>query len=296
MKRIALLILTNIAIVVMLGIVLNVVSMLTGLNFGQMAGANIDLTALFVFALVVGFAGSIISLLMSKTMARMSMGVQLINTENPQPGLEAWLVGLVRRQADQLGVKMPEVGIYEGEPNAFATGATKNSSMVAVSTGLLRLINPKEVEAVIAHEMSHVANGDMVTMTLVQGVMNTFVVFISRVVGWVVDRQILRNESDGPGMGYYITSLVLDIALGFLAGIVVAAFSRHREYRADAGAAQLMGESGSMIAALERLGTQQPAELPASVKGLGISGGIGSLFASHPSIEQRVDALRRMHF
>lgn len=293
-KRIALLILTNIAIVVMLGIVLNVVSMLTGLNFGQMAGSSLNMTSLFVFALVVGFAGSIISLLMSKTMARTSMGVQLLNTENPAPGLEAWLVGVIRQQADKLGVKMPEVGIYEGEPNAFATGATKNSSMVAVSTGLLQMMNQKEVEAVLAHEMSHVANGDMVTMTLVQGVMNTFVVFISRVVGWVVDRQILRNESDGPGAGYFVTSLVLDIALGFLAGMVVAAFSRHREYRADEGAARVMGESASMISALQRLGTMQPAELPASVKGLGISGGIGSLFASHPSIEDRIDALRRI--
>lgn len=294
MKRIALLILTNIAIVVMLGIVLNVVSMLTGINFGQMAGANLDIGALFVFALVVGFAGSIISLLMSKTMAKMTMGVQMINVDNPAPGLEAWLVGVIRAQAQKAGVAMPEVGIYDGEPNAFATGATKNSSMVAVSTGLLRLMNQKEVEAVLAHEMSHVSNGDMVTMTLVQGVMNTFVVFISRIVGWVVDRQILRNEEEGPGIGYFVTSIVLDIALGFLAGIVVAAFSRHREFRADAGAAHLMGNPQPMIEALQRLGTMQPAELPASVKGLGISGGIGSLFASHPSIEERVEALRKL--
>lgn len=150
------------------------------------------------------------------------------------------------------------------------------------------------MEAVLAHEMSHVANGDMVTMTLVQGVMNTFVVFLSRLVGWVVDRQILRNEEDGPGIGYFVTSVVLDIALGFLAGVVVAAFSRHREFRADAGAAQLLGNPQPMIEALQRLGTMQPAELPASVKGLGISGGIGSLFASHPSIEDRVQALRKL--
>lgn len=294
MKRIALLILTNIAVVVMLGIVLNVVSLLTGINFGQMAGAGLDVGALLVFALVVGFAGSVISLFMSKTMAKTTMGVQMINTDNPAPGLEAWLVGVIRRHAEKAGVAMPEVGIYEGEPNAFATGATKNASMVAVSTGLLRLMNQKEVEAVLAHEMSHVANGDMVTMTLVQGVMNTFVVFFSRLVGWVVDRQILRNEEDGPGIGYYVTSMVLDIALGFLAGIVVAAFSRYREYRADAGAAHIMGNPEYMIQALQRLGTMQPAELPASVKGLGISGGIGSLFASHPSIEDRVAALRRL--
>ncbi|MBO5658254.1 MAG: protease HtpX [Duodenibacillus sp.] len=293
MKRIALLILTNILIVVMLGIVLNVVSALTGLNFGQMAGSNLDIAALFVFSLVVGFAGSIISLLMSKQMAKMSMGVQMINVNNPAPGLEAWLVGVIREQSERAGIRMPEVGIYEGEPNAFATGATKNSSMVAVSTGLLRLMNQREVEAVLAHEISHVSNGDMVTMTLVQGVMNTFVVFISRIVGWVVDRQILRNEEEGPGMGYFITSIVLDIALGFLAGIVVAAFSRHREYRADAGAARIMGSPQGMIEALQRLGTMEPAELPASVKGFGISGGIGSLFASHPSLEDRIEALKK---
>ena len=294
MKRIALLILTNILIVVMLGIVLNVVSAVTGLNFGQMAGANLDIAALFVFALVVGFAGSIISLLMSKQMAKMSMGVQMINVNNPAPGLEAWLVGVIREQSERAGLRMPEVGIYEGEPNAFATGATKNSSMVAVSTGLLRLMNQREVEAVLAHEISHVSNGDMVTMTLVQGVMNTFVVFISRLVGWVVDRQILRNEEEGPGMGYFITSIVMDIALGFLAGIVVAAFSRHREFRADAGAADIMGSPQGMIEALQRLSTMEPAELPASVKGFGISGGIGSLFASHPSLEDRIDALKKI--
>ena len=240
MKRIALLILTNIAVVVMLGIILTVVSMLTGINFGQMAGKSLNVGALFVFALVVGFAGSIISLFMSKSMAKMSMGVQLINTDNPSPGLEQWLVGVVRAQADKLGLQMPEVGIYEGEPNAFATGASKNSSLVAVSTGLLSMMNQKEVEAVLAHEMSHVANGDMVTMTLIQGVTNTFVVFLSRLIGWVVDRQILRNEDDAPGIGYYVTSIVLDIAFGLLAGIIVAAFSRYREFRADAGAAQVM--------------------------------------------------------
>lgn len=292
MKRIALLILTNIAVVVMLGIVLTVVSMLTGINFGQMAGKSLNVGALFVFALVVGFAGSIISLFMSKSMAKMTMGVQLINTDNPSPGLEQWLIGVVRSQADKLGLQMPEVGIYEGEPNAFATGASKNSSLVAVSTGLLSMMNQKEVEAVLAHEMSHVANGDMVTMTLVQGVTNTFVVFLSRLIGWVVDRQILRNEDDAPGIGYYVTSIVLDIAFGLLAGIIVAAFSRYREFRADAGAAQVMNSPEPMISALQRLGTMQPAELPAAVKGFGISGGIGSLFASHPSIEDRIAALR----
>ncbi len=292
MKRVALLILTNVAIIFMLGIVLNIVSLLTGVNFGQMVGSDLDVTALFVFSLVIGFTGAIISLLMSKTSAKMSMGVQLINTENPAPGLESWLVATVRSHAEKVGVAMPEVGIYEGEPNAFATGAFKNSALVAVSTGLLRLMSKKEVEAVLAHEMTHVSNGDMVTLTLIQGVVNTFVVFISRIVGWVIDRNVLRNEDDRPGMGYFITSMVMDIVLGLLAGMVVAAFSRYREYRADAGAKQIMGSAEPMIEALQRLGTMKPAELPASMKGMGVSGGIGSLFASHPSIEDRIKALR----
>lgn len=291
MKRIGLFILTNIAIVVMLTVVLNIVSALTGLDFSQMTGGSLDLSALFVFSLVIGFSGSIISLLMSKQMAKSSMGVQLINVNNPAPGLEAWLVGVVRRQSEIAGIGMPEVGIYEGEPNAFATGANKNSSLVAVSTGLLRLMNKEEVEAVLAHEISHVSNGDMVTMTLMQGVVNTFVVFLSRIIGWVVDRQILRNEDDGPGAGYLITTIVMDIALGLLAGILVAAFSRKREYRADAGSKQIMGSSAPMIAALKRLGTMEPAELPAGMKGFGISGGFGSLMATHPSIEDRIKAL-----
>ena len=292
MKRVALLILTNIAIVFMLGVVLNVISLLTGLNFGQMVGSDVDLMALFVFSLVIGFSGSIISLLMSKQMAKSSMGVQLIDTDNPAPGLESWLVTTVRSHAKKAGVAMPEVGIYEGDPNAFATGAFKNSALVAVSTGLLRLMNKKEVEAVLAHEMTHVSNGDMVTLTLIQGVVNTFVVFISRIVGWVVDRNVLRNEDDRPGMGYYMTSMVMDLVLGLLAGMVVAAFSRFREYRADAGAKKIMGDAEPMISALQRLGTMKPAELPASMKGMGVSGGFGSLFASHPSIEDRIKALR----
>lgn len=297
MKRIALLILTNIAIVVMLGIVLNVVSLLTGINFGQMAGKSLNITSLLVFAFVVGFAGSIISLLMSKSMAKMSMGVQMIDTNNPQPGLEAYLVGVVRHEAERAGIPMPEVGIYEGEPNAFATGASASSAMVAVSTGLLNIMNRDEVEAVLAHEISHVKNGDMVTQTLLQGVMNTFVVFFSRIIGWVVDRQILRNEDDAPGVGYYVTSLVLDICLGFLAGMVVAYFSRWREYHADAGAAEIMQSNQPMINALRRLGGMEAQnELPGAVKGFGISGGIGSLFATHPSIEDRIAALESRRY
>lgn len=293
LKRIGLLILTNIAVVVMLNIVLAVVGMVFGINFGGMAGSSLDMGALSVFAVIVGFSGAVISLLMSKSMAKMSMNVQLINTANPQPGLEAWLVGVVAKLADRAGVAMPEVGIYDGEPNAFATGAFKNSSLVCVSTGLLKLMNKDEVEAVLGHEMSHVANGDMVTMTLVQGVMNTFVVFASRLVGWAVDRVILKNENDAPGAGYYITSMVLDIAFGFLAGIVVATYSRWREYHADAGSARLLNSSEPMIAALQRLNTMQPAELPGAMKGFGVSGGIGSLFASHPSCEDRIEALRK---
>ena len=293
LKRIGLLILTNIAVVVMLNIVLAVVGMVFGINFGGLAGSSLDMGALSVFAVIVGFSGAVISLLMSKSMAKMSMNVQLINTANPQPGLEAWLVGVVAKLADRAGVAMPEVGIYDGEPNAFATGAFKNSSLVCVSTGLLKLMNKDEVEAVLGHEMSHVANGDMVTMTLVQGVMNTFVVFASRLVGWAVDRVILKNENDAPGAGYYITSMVLDIAFGFLAGIVVATYSRWREYHADAGSARLLNSPEPMIAALQRLNTMQPAELPGAMKGFGVSGGIGSLFASHPSCEDRIEALRK---
>ncbi len=189
---------------------------------------------------------------------------------------------------------MPEVGIYEGEANAFATGASRNNAMVAVSTGLLSSMNKEEVEAVLAHEIAHVANGDMVTLTLIQGVTNTFVVFLSRIIGNFVDRAVLRNESDAPGIGYYVTSVVLDIVLGILAAIVVAYFSRHREFRADAGAAKIMGSTTPMINALSRLGSVPTEELPPAVKGFGIAGSIGELLASHPSIQDRIKALRDM--
>lgn len=295
-KRIGLLILANLAVFIMLSILLTVVQMVFGVNFGTMAGSNLNLGTLFVFSMVVGFSGSLISLAMSKTMAKMSMGLQMIDTDRPANDLERYLVDVVRYQSQKAGIPMPEVGIYEGEPNAFATGATRSSSLVAVSTGLLQIMNRDEVEAVIAHEISHVRNGDMVTMTLLQGVMNTFVVFFSRIIGWVVDRQILRNENEGPGIGYYITSIVLDIALGFLASMVVAAFSRYREYHADAGAAGIMGSSRPMIDALRRLGGLEPNELQGSVKGFGISGGFGSLFASHPSIDDRIKALEEKRY
>ena len=297
LKRFGFLFLANLAVFLMLSIVLTVVQMVFGVNFGTMTGQSLNIGTLFVFSMVVGFTGSIISLLMSKSMAKMSMGLTMIDTNNPNPGLEAWLVDVIRRQCAKTDLPMPEVGIYQGEPNAFATGASQSSSLVAVSTGLLELMNREEVEAVIAHELSHVKNGDMVTQTLLQGVMNTFVVFASRLIGWVVDRQILRNEDDAPGVGYYVTSLVLDICLGFLAGMVVAYFSRWREYHADAGAAEIMQSNQPMINALRRLGGMEAQnELPGAVKGFGISGGIGSLFATHPSIEDRIAALESRRY
>lgn len=271
-KRIGLFILTNLAILVMLSIILNLVSWFFGVDFSQIAGANQSYISLLIFAAVIGFSGSLISLAMSKTIAKNSMGVQMIDVEHPRNEVERWLVETVAKLAEIKGVTMPEVGIYHGEPNAFATGPSKNNSLVAVSDGLLASMNKEEVEAVLGHEMSHVANGDMVTMTLMQGVINTFVVFLSRVIGNIVDRGILRNESDAPGAGYYITSLVLDMVLGLLGSMLVAAFSRYREYRADAGAAQALGSPVPMINALARLGGQTPSELPGNVKGFGISG------------------------
>lgn len=293
-KRIGLFILTNLAILVMLSIILNLVSCFFGVDFSQIAGAGQNYVSLLIFAAIIGFSGSIISLLMSKTIAKNSMGVQLIDVDHPRNEVERWLVETVAKLAKIKGVAMPEVGLYHGEPNAFATGPSKNNSLVAVSDGLLASMNKEEVEAVLGHEMSHVANGDMVTMTLMQGVINTFVVFLSRVIGNIVDRGILRNESDAPGAGYYITSLVLDMVLGLLGSMLVAAFSRYREYRADAGAAQALGSPAPMINALARLGGMQTSELPGNVKGFGISGGMGSLFATHPPIEARIKALREL--
>lgn len=285
MKRIFLFLMTNLAVMVVLGIVVNVL----GLN--RFLSANgLNLTQLLGFSLVMGFGGAIISLLMSKPIAKWSSGVQVIN-DSTDP-THAWIVNTVKRFADKAQIGMPEVGIYEGAPNAFATGAFKNSALVAVSTGLLQSMTREEVEAVIGHEVAHVANGDMVTMTLIQGVMNTFVVFISRVVGYFVDKVVLRNQNDGPGIGYYVTTIVMDLVLGVLAAIIVAWFSRQREYRADAGAAELMGTKQPMINALARLGGLEPGELPQSVKAMGIGGKMGSLFSTHPPMEQRIQALR----
>ena len=289
MKRVFLLIATNLAIMVVLGIaasLLGVNRYLTanGLNLGMLLG----------FAAVMGFGGAIISLLISKPMAKWSTGAQLIN-QSTDP-THRWIVGTVEKFAQKAGIGMPDVAIFEGEPNAFATGAFKNSALVAVSTGLLQTMNRDEVEAVIAHEVAHVANGDMITMTLIQGVMNTFVVFLSRVIGYFVDKVVLRNEREGPGIGYYITTVVLDIVLGVLAAVVVAAFSRQREYRADAGAAALMGRKQPMINALARLGGLDPGELPKSMAAMGISAkpsGLMALFSSHPPIEDRIRALQQ---
>ncbi len=288
MKRIALFLLTNVAVMVVLGIVAS----LLGVN-RYLTANGLNMGALLGFAFVMGFGGAIISLLMSKTIAKMSMGVQIIN--QPQDADQAWIVETVRQFADKAGIKMPEVGIYEGEPNAFATGAFKNSALVAVSTGLLRGMTREEVEAVIGHEVAHVANGDMVTMALIQGVMNTFVVFLSRVIGYAVDNFLRRNddENTGPGIGYMVTTIVLDILFGFLAGIIVAWFSRQREFRADAGAAQLMGRKQPMINALYRLGGMHAGTLPKGMQAMGITGNVAKLFSSHPPIEERVAALQK---
>jgi heat shock protein HtpX len=290
MKRILLFIATNLAVMLVLGIaasLLGVNRFLTsnGLNLGMLLG----------FAALMGFGGAFISLLMSKPMAKWSTGAQVINASTDPT--HRWIVGAVERFAQKAGIAMPEVAIYDGEPNAFATGAFRNSALVAVSTGLLQSMTRDEAEAVIAHEVSHVANGDMVTLTLIQGVMNTFVVFLSRVIGYFVDKVVLRNEREGTGIGYMVTTIVLDIVLGVLASVVVAAFSRHREYRADAGAAELMGRKQPMINALARLGGIDPGELPQSVQAMGIAGkpsGLMALFSSHPPIEDRIRALQQL--
>jgi heat shock protein HtpX len=287
MKRIALFLLTNLAVMAVLTVVLRVLGLdqvafsATGMQYGQ----------LLAFSAVVGFTGSIISLLMSKTMAKMSTGAQVIT--QPSNQTEAWLVETVRRIADKAGIGMPEVAIYEGEPNAFATGAFRNSALVAVSTGLLQSMNKEEVEAVLGHEVAHVANGDMVTLTLIQGVVNTFVVFLSRIVGAIVDRTVFRTER-GTGPGYFITVLVCQMLFGVLASIVVAWFSRKREFRADAGSAAYLGSPMPMVNALKRLGGVEPGALPKAMSGFGITdkAGFMALFSTHPPIEVRIAALQ----
>jgi heat shock protein HtpX len=287
MKRIFLFILTNLAVM----LVLSIVASLLGVN-RYLTANGLNLSALLGFSIIMGFGGAFISLLMSKWMAKMSTGAVVI--AQARNADEAWILETVQRLSQRAGIEMPEVAIYDGEPNAFATGAFKNSALVAVSTGLLQGMTRDEVEAVLGHEIAHIANGDMVTLTLIQGVLNTFVVFLSRVIGYFVD-SLTRSKDDtssGPGWGYYVTSIVLDIVLGFVASMIVAWFSRQREFRADEGSAQLLGQKQPMINALARLGQMQAGTLPASVSAMGITGDLSKLFASHPPIEERIAALQ----
>jgi len=286
MKRIFLFLATNIAVIAIMSIVLS----LLGVN-RFLTSSGLNLPMLMVFSLVVGFTGSIFSLLISKPMAKWSTGARVIDA--PSSSTELWLINTVRHLADQAGIAMPEVAVYDGEANAFATGAFKNSALVAVSTGLLETMNKEEIEAVLGHEISHVANGDMVTLTLIQGVVNTFVVFLSRVVGYMVDRALSRNN-EGPGIGYTVTVLVCQIVFGIGASMIVAWFSRYREFRADAGSAKLLGNPQPMVHALARLGGLQAGDLPQSIAVAGITAPAGfmALFASHPPIEDRIAALR----
>jgi len=289
MKRVLLFLATNLAVM----LVLSLFTSLLGVNrFLTANGLNLGM--LLAFAAVIGFGGAFISLLMSKFMAKWSTGARVI--ESPASSTEFWLVDTVARLAKAANLPMPEVAIYEGEPNAFATGATKNSSLVAVSTGLLQSMTREEAEAVLAHEVAHIANGDMVTLTLIQGVVNTFVVFLSRVVGYLVDSFLRKGdqESTGPGIGYMVTSMVCEVVFGILASMVVAWFSRQREFRADAGAAQLMRSPIPMQNALRRLGGLHTESLPQSMAASGIAGGSKgwmALFSTHPPLEERIAAL-----
>jgi len=287
MKRIVLFLLTNVAVLAVISIIVNVL----GLD-RFLTAEGLSLSGLLVFSAVVGFTGSIISLLISKPMAKFSTGARVI--DGSEGTTEYWLVSTVKKLADTAGIGMPEVAIFEGAPNAFATGAFKNSALVAVSTGLLQSMNRDEVEAVIGHEITHVSNGDMVTLTLIQGVVNTFVIFLSRIIGYVVDKAIFRTER-GVGPGFFIASLVSQILLGILASMIVAWFSRRREFRADAGSAQLLGDKRPMINALARLGGVAPGELPQAFEAHGIKQSESrflGLFASHPPIEVRIAALQ----
>jgi len=286
MKRIVLFVVTNLAVMLVLSIVLK----LFGLDRAMYSQAGMSYGGLLVFSMVVGFAGSIISLLMSKPIAKWTTGARVIGT--PANDAEEWLVETVRRLATSANVGMPEVAIYEGAPNAFATGAFRNSALVAVSSGLLQSMNRQEVEAVLGHELSHVANGDMVTLTLIQGVVNTFVVFFARVIGTIVDKTVFRTQR-GTGPGYWITVMVLQLVLGILASMIVAWFSRYREFRADAGSARLLGSPAPMVDALRRLGGLEAGDMPKALNGFGITdrGGMMSLFATHPPIEARIAAL-----
>ncbi|CAA9890213.1 Protease HtpX [Candidatus Methylobacter favarea] len=287
MMRILLFLATNAAILVVISIVFNLLG-LSGTLDAQ--GVNLDLNALLIMSAVIGMTGSFISLVMSKWSAKNAMGVQVI--EQPQNQTEQWLVNIVAKHAEKAGIGMPEVGIFDmSQPNAFATGMNKNSALVAVSTGLLHSMDSNEVEAVVGHEISHVANGDMVTMALLQGVLNTFVYFFATLIGHVVDRAVFKTER-GYGPAYYIVQIVAQIALAFLASMLVMWFSRRREFRADAGGAILAGRE-KMIGALRALQREQPQELPGQFAAFGINGGgVRKLFMSHPPLEERIAALQ----
>jgi heat shock protein HtpX len=286
-KRIVLFLATNLAVLLVLSLSMRLLGFDT-----YMASTGQDPVGLLVFAALIGFGGSFISLLLSKTMAKSSTGARVIT--EPRDEQEAWLLATVRAQAERAGIGMPEVAIFDAaEPNAFATGANRNSALVAVSTGLLRRMKRNEVEAVLGHEVAHVANGDMVTLTLIQGVVNTFVIVLSRVIGRFIDQVVFRNERGG-GPGFFISVMVCQLVLGILASIIVFWFSRQREYRADSGGASLAGR-GNMIAALESLKAATPGQLPENMQAFGISAGpgrFGRLFMSHPPLEERIAALR----
>ncbi|MFW5426445.1 MAG: protease HtpX [Methylophagaceae bacterium] len=288
--RILLFLATNAAILVVLSITMRLLGVEGALDAN---GVDLNINGLLVISAVVGFTGSFISLAISKWMAKRSTGAKVIET--PSNDTERWLIDIVTRQAAQADIGMPEVAIYQSDtPNAFATGMSKNNALVAVSTGLMQSMTKDEVEAVLAHEVSHVANGDMITMTLIQGVVNTFVFFLSRVIGHIVDRVILKNNR-GHGIGYFVTSMIAQVVLSILASVIVMWFSRKREFRADAGAAKLVGPS-KMIAALQRLDSSNTEALPKQMQAMGISGskksGFRELFATHPSLDDRITALR----
>ncbi|MBN8482616.1 MAG: protease HtpX [Xanthomonadales bacterium] len=289
MRRIVLFVLTNLAVIALLSIIVK----LFGIDTYTVRNGGINYQGLLIMSAIVGFSGSLISLAISKWVAKWQTGAHVI--ENPSNPTEAWLVDTVRRQAEKSGIRMPEVAIYDApEMNAFATGPTRNNALVAVSTGLLQQMNKDEVEAVLAHEVSHVANGDMVTMTLIQGVVNTFVIFLARVVGTVIDRAISGNrDNGGGGIAYFAIVLVLQFVLGIFASMIVMAFSRWREFRADAGSARIAGKD-KMIAALARLDANRGENtLPQAIQAFGIAGGgMRKLFSSHPPIEERIAALR----
>ena len=290
MKRIFLFIVTNLAVVALLGAVVYIIEQVFGVRLGSGG-----LGSLLVFAAVFGFGGALISLGLSKWTAKRMMGVRLIT--QPQSETEAWLVETVRRLATKAGIGMPEVGIFDAqEMNAFATGARRNAALVAVSTGLLRNMSRPQAEAVMGHEITHVANGDMVTLALLQGVLNTFVIFLARIIGGLVDRAVFRNDREGSGIGYFLTTMVAQLVLGIVAGMIVAWYSRRREFRADHGGADLAG-AGNMIGALEVLKSSQGPPMPPQMQAFGIntgSGGLTRLFMSHPPLDERIAALRSM--